>query len=432
MGLKRFEPACGRWLLTLWMAAGCDDSSAAITGNGHTPRMETIDPSSPATSSDEGPVGAAPDAASAPDGAVSGAQTDAGMQPLDLTPRPPDEPGPWPIGYRTREVAYEVAETGEARMLRVAIWYPTRARTGDAVRYFGLFYDGDVFGNAPAPGDQAFPVLLYSHGGNGYAEASSFLAEHFASHGWVVIAPDHWGNTATDIDTPRVASTYFARSRDLHPALEAVRADQTQPGMPQLTDTLVVSGHSFGGFTALMAAGAEIATDQIVASCKAEEELAKGVCSGLDGEALRAMRPDLGEPTLREAIAMAPADAALLGPGGVSKIGIPVMLWTASRDSEVSNAIHGDPYWAALDHPDDLRLDFPQGGHHSFSDACDVGFRGGTGCQADFLPWREAHHLVRTYTLAFARRHALGDVAMSPWLDAPPTNANVRMQRHGE
>jgi predicted dienelactone hydrolase len=43
----------------------------------------------------------------------------------------------------------------------------------------------------PALGERPFPVLLYSHGMGGYPEMNTVLAEHLASHGYIVMAINH-------------------------------------------------------------------------------------------------------------------------------------------------------------------------------------------------------------------------------------------------
>ena len=42
------------------------------------------------------------------------------------------------------------------------------------------------------------PLVLYSHSSGGHRRQSSFLCAHLASHGYVVAAADHTGNTAAD------------------------------------------------------------------------------------------------------------------------------------------------------------------------------------------------------------------------------------------
>ncbi len=43
----------------------------------------------------------------------------------------------------------------------------------------------------PAPGDGPYPVLLFSHGWNGFRAQSTFLMQDLASHGYVVVSLEH-------------------------------------------------------------------------------------------------------------------------------------------------------------------------------------------------------------------------------------------------
>src|SRR5262249_55406045 len=55
-----------------------------------------------------------------------------------------------------------------------------------------------------------FPLVLFSHGNGGIRIQSFFFAAHMASHGYVVVSPDHRGNTFVDsllgIADPNVAA----------------------------------------------------------------------------------------------------------------------------------------------------------------------------------------------------------------------------------
>jgi dienelactone hydrolase len=49
----------------------------------------------------------------------------------------------------------------------------------------------DAYQNVPVSAAGPFPVVLFSHGYGGYPEQSSFLTDHLATWGFVVVAPDH-------------------------------------------------------------------------------------------------------------------------------------------------------------------------------------------------------------------------------------------------
>ena len=115
--------------------------------------------------------------------------------PTDFT-----EPGPYAVGYETVTLT-DPARDG--RELTVDLWYPSDAEVEpDAERATYDFIPGiaapseqAVAGIAPSD-DGPFPVVGYSHGNNGVRFISAFLTEQLASHGFVVAAADHAGNTA--------------------------------------------------------------------------------------------------------------------------------------------------------------------------------------------------------------------------------------------
>src|SRR5665213_2562374 len=49
----------------------------------------------------------------------------------------------------------------------------------------------DSYMRVPVSARGPFPVVLFSHGFGGYPEQSSFLTDHLATWGLVVVAPDH-------------------------------------------------------------------------------------------------------------------------------------------------------------------------------------------------------------------------------------------------
>src|SRR5262249_56282777 len=49
----------------------------------------------------------------------------------------------------------------------------------------------------PRPG--SYPLVMFSHGFGGHRRQSTFLCTHLASHGYVVAACDHTGNTLFDV-----------------------------------------------------------------------------------------------------------------------------------------------------------------------------------------------------------------------------------------
>ena len=112
----------------------------------------------------------------------------------------------------------------------------------------------------PVSTDGPFPLVVYSHGSGGLRFVSSFLTEVLASHGFVVIAPDHSGNTAIDAaagTTVPSAQNEVNRLADVRTVIGEALARNAAVG-DLLTgaidpERIGIVGHSFGGFTALAA-----------------------------------------------------------------------------------------------------------------------------------------------------------------------------------
>lgn len=311
------------------------------------------------------------------------------------------EPGPWAIGYEERTVTWTDELLAEPRELRLAVWYPTDATTGLPVVYLGVEVEEGVYGGVE-PVDQPLPIAVFSHGHQGYAENSSFLMEHLASHGWLVLAPDHTDNTLVDGDD-RETSIYWERPLDLSAVLDAAAS------IHPVTDEVVAIGHSFGGYTVHALGGATYAIDDLLPACLDGSDTSS-FCSTMDEAQADQFRAGLGDPRIKAVVAMAPGDFRLFGSGGIAAIDRPELLMTGGHDG--SSATDGDPAWAALDEPDDVRAHLPIAGHQAFTD-----FSGLLGDPPDSIDPEEGWRIVRTLALAFAELHGRGDDAGEPLLD---------------
>jgi len=116
----------------------------------------------------------------------------------------------------------------------------------------------DSYQGVPLSNAGPFPVVLFSHGYGGYPEQSTFLTDHLATWGFVVVAPDHRSR-----DLKAVLSGTTGRGQDdvtdLRQALDLVRFMNTAPddllsGKLDL-HRIASLGHSAGGGAAITFAG---------------------------------------------------------------------------------------------------------------------------------------------------------------------------------
>jgi len=157
------------------------------------------------------------------------------------------------------------------RSLRFEVWYPAAEKTDglEAATYQDVTRSGKpfeltgtAFRNAPKyRGKNKFPLVVLSHGYTGYRSMMFYLAEHLASHGYIVVAIDHTDSTNADVDFEKdqgsgFVSTLLNRARDQQFALEFFAGSESV--FTKIVDAkrAALIGHSMGGFGALNTVGA--------------------------------------------------------------------------------------------------------------------------------------------------------------------------------
>ena len=319
-------------------------------------------------------------------------QADTAEQPNPLT-WDVGQPGPYQAGFRSWDISYAVEVGDSPRTITLNVWYPTLATEGEAVAYLGLHQDPEALGDAPLAAsayDGSYPVHLYSHGDVGWGGTSAFLMRHFASHGWVSIAPDHTNNTLVDNLNPRPTALYAHRPLDSKAALDALEAlSSSEPLSQANTQAVLMSGHSFGCYTTWANAGASFDSEAIISHCPSLDE---GGCS--DDEVALFLSGQLDDPRVAAGITMAGAiNRGFFGDQGHTTVHAPILLMSGTLDSPaISDS------WEGM-----------QGIERSWVEiegACHQTFAMGV-CSE--LPAQEGYDIINTYALAFARNHLLGD-----------------------
>ena len=166
---------------------------------------------------------------------------------------PPDELGSYTVGH-TVDVVTD-SSRGDRR-LPIDLWYPA---VPDANLEFTVYpLQGDTgitseiaYRDAKPDPAREWPMLVFSHGFGGINTQSLSLMEYLASRGFVVVAPEHTGNTNSDSSSTDPGGD---RAPDISAVIDFMhsRCTDTEDAFHNVVNTkqVGVMGHSYGGFTA--------------------------------------------------------------------------------------------------------------------------------------------------------------------------------------
>lgn len=240
-----------------------------------------------------------------------------------------------------------------------------------------------------------FPLVLFSHGNGGMRWQNVFLCEHLASHGYIVVSPDHTGNSGFTIVDGQIIGYNGAgreqaaadRPKDLSFLIDTMErlnkgGDSRFFGRIDMENIGVV-GHSFGGYTAAAMADQDPRVDAIV--------------------------PMAAVGRTRENFDM------------------PVLLLIATEDDTI-NAEGNDRMRAYYEESKGPRysVEFKNAGHYSFTemyqlnpnfgDGVGSGKRITNGEPIDYIGMDKAYPLIKGYVTAFLDRYLRGEEGREAYL----------------
>jgi len=320
----------------------------------------------------------------------------------------PDALGPNPVGH----TAFSVFDAARAnRELPLQIWYPADATAWAAVVDFTFtnLIAGAGITSPVAKDDVAlpaggnYPLIVFSHGYGGLNIQSLSLMEHLASHGFVVVAPSHTGNTQDDNSSPNPEADRFPDVAFVIDEMAALNLNGASPFFGHVDASNVgVAGHSYGGMTAQFMA------------------------AGYGGEP--------ADSRVKAIVPVAPSSAAL-SDAELQSITIPTTLIVGTKDGLRPQAIRS---YTEQSSSDLILIDVRGANHTHFANVCDIAnvlidngwqpeywyLLGAEAlvpiyydtCVPPAFPIAEATRLQNLYAAATFRRYLLGDTAYATYL----------------
>jgi predicted dienelactone hydrolase len=333
----------------------------------------------------------------------AGAQEGGGPPLVGLFPDSPKYAihGPYWVGARDFVIGPDTD-----RPLEVTVWYPAYnldqvpeeiTYTYDPLLYRPVSVSGHAIGDgAPAFESGPYPLVIASHGHDANRFFVTYLTEHLASYGFVVMAVNHTGNATGDTMYPMpdyvkgIGDAMVYRPEDVQRQIDYAGVLTGQGGaLPGLIDLehIAVSGHSFGGYTALAAAGARVnlgptrgwcesvANDPAVASSWGYFFVCASVVAN-EEQAINLLGAEIQPGDLWPAFGVSGVDAIVplaafgmpFAEGSLDNVTVPALVIVGSADS-----LHDNNKWVYETLPSSSKalVVFENAGHDVIFQGCD-------------------------------------------------------------
>lgn len=337
--------------------------------------------------------------------------------------------GPYIVGMITTVLA------DDNHPLPVTIWYPALSNAGlpqmvtnyedYLTQVFVAPMGAQAITNA-SPDDSGgpYPLVIWSHGMGDNRFGSVYLMEHLASYGFVVIAADHLRGP------PLARYQYLVQyPRDLDRIIsyaEILNGPNSMLAEQIDTEHIVVGGHSFGGYAALVAGGAQLNLDEYSSWCQSldwrttayrECNYVFSIMWGLAVAAGYSSPPDGVWPPIIDAqadavLAFAPG-TAVFGQSGLKNVDVPVLFMVGSADEVLPSEQHAQPTYDTLDSEQRMLVTIEGAGHQVFTNACNevTGLTAEVDilCSDSLVDVTRTHDLIKHVSTAFLLATVFGD-----------------------
>jgi predicted dienelactone hydrolase len=279
------------------------------------------------------------------------------------------------------------------------------------------------------------PVVVISHGVGSDSSNFEYLASHLASHGFAVIVPNHPGSDTKQLQSLMKGSAnqvaepgeFYNRPLDVKFVLDELEKRNKSELQGRLNlEQVGIFGQSFGAYTGLALAGAQINFAELSKDCKPQAlkdtwNLSLLLqCRALD---LRAKNPtkdyNLRDERIKAVIAVNPITSSIFGEAGLSNLKVPVMI-VASSDDTVAPALYEQILPFSWIGNQQKYLAILQGGTHFSAIGVGKGSADQVGLPSDIVgdDPAQARKYLNSLSLPFFESYVAGKTKYEPYLNA--------------
>ncbi|NEQ49887.1 MAG: alpha/beta hydrolase, partial [Leptolyngbya sp. SIO3F4] len=188
------------------------------------------------------------------------------------------------------------------------------------------------------------PLVIISHGFAASRKNFTDVAQHLASYGIAVATIEHPGSNFQQVENllqgnvsaAMAPNEFVDRPRDISYLLDHIESQNQGPLANRFDlDSVGVMGHSFGGYTALALAGAQINVERLQNRCIDElvAEDSVNVSIPLQCLALQSrFRQSLQDDRVKATFVFNPITSLVFGEKGLSQLKTPVLMIGATND----------------------------------------------------------------------------------------------------
>lgn len=296
-------------------------------------------------------------------------------------------------------------DTQRNRLIKAAIWYPSSVPS-EKIRYMKI-YPGKAKKDASIL-EGTFPLVLISHGTGGHCYSQYYLSEFLASNGYIVVAVEHPFDNLSDNSQAYTIKNLWHRPKDISFVLSQVLHKSKFVDSID-TSRVGIIGHSLGGYTALVLAGAVPNWSYVIEFCKSPGDR-KTYCEKVQEELEQWKQGNyydyskLYDNRIKAVFVMAPGVPHVFKKSEMRNVTIPVYIVTSGRDE----ILKGDEkrYLKIFPAPP-KHLEFPDAGHFVYLMECPLigKMTAWTVCRDKGTPRSEIHPKLQQESLQFFNQH---------------------------